>query len=174
MKIRKTISAAWVGILWLLLLTGLSGCGLLPKHYGNTIIPENNLNALKTGGPHEDTWSTEDVILNYRYTQKAGQLTISGTIDLVDSLKSYDKLDYLDFWIYFTNSENKIIGQLLISPITFFNQVEETAFEKTYTLPPDAKAIVFSYRGSVSESGSGGDGIRDGGTTWVFWKAPHG
>jgi len=174
MKLKRAVTAVVSGTIGLLLVS-LAGCALLAKNYGNKIIPEKNLIALKTGGPYEGTWSTEDVIFNYRYTRKDGQLTISGTIDFADSLKSFDKLDYFDFWIYFTNADNKIAGHLLISPKTFFDELEASTFEKTLTLSPDLKAMVFSYRGRASDSGSGGgDSIRDGGTSWIFWKTPLG
>ena len=164
-----------VGIFSLVLLTTPVSCGLVPKHYANKIIPEKNLIALKTGGPYENSWVTEDLLVNYHYTRNADQLKISGTIDFDDHLKGFDKLDYFDFWIYFTSSENKIIGHLLISPFTFFDQIEKTSFEKTYTLPAGAAAMVFSYRGSASDGSSGGDdSVRDGGISWVFWKTPLG
>ena len=158
-----------------MLLTSLAGCGSMPKFYGGKIIPEKNLIVLKNGGPHENKWANEDVIINYTYTRNDGRLEISGTIDFDDRLKyNFDNLDYFDLWIYFTNSENKIIGHLLVSPMTFLNQIEEMDFNKTYVLPPTAKAMVFSYRGSVHEGGgSGGDNLQDGGSTWTFWKPPH-
>ena len=175
MKLKRTTSAVVTGTIGLVLLASLAGCGSLPKYYSDKIIPENNLIALKTGGPHENNWVTEDLLVSYLYTRNEDQLKISGTIDFADNLKAFNKLDYFDFWVYFTDSENKIIGHLLISPFTFFDQVEKTAFEKNYTLPAGANAMVFSYRGSASEGGSGGgDSLRDGGISWTFWKTPLG
>lgn len=175
MKFNKLHSAVLWGFTSVCLLTTLVACGSIFRSYKGLTVPAENLIALQNEGPHEGSWQTEDVSINYQYTKDVDNFKISGLIDFDESLKAnYNRLDDFMLRIYFVNSENKIIGNLPVSPFTFFDRIEETSFKRNVVLPPDTHAMVFSYSGSVSEGGSAkGRQGEGGGGGWNFWKLPH-
>jgi hypothetical protein len=176
MKCRKMILTFLSGIICLFLLTMQMGCLSLSSNYKGLVVPPENLIVIQNEGSHEGKWQTEDISVTYLYTRNVDILKISGLIDFDDSLKgNFDYLNDFDLWIYFVNSENKIAGNIRISPLTAFNQIEAAPFEKKVELPPDTQAIVFSYSGHVSDGGGAGIYNKgEGGIFWSFWKTPHG
>jgi lipopolysaccharide assembly outer membrane protein LptD (OstA) len=175
MKLKSLISIFITGSIYLLLLTSLVSCRSVFKGYNGLTVPAENLIVLQTEGSSDGKWETEDISVNYLYTKNADQLKISGRIDFDDSLKyNFNHLYDFTLWVHFINSDNIIVGNLIISPFTFFDQLEETSFEKNVTLPPDTQAIVFSYSGNASDDSTGGHDRQDGGGSWIFWSTPQG
>ncbi len=176
MKCKTIIFSLTLSPLVILMISILVSCSSLSFSYIGLTVPENNLIYLKNEGTHEGLYQTGDITVNYTYSKNEGRLKISGLINFDNSLKyNFSRIDYFDLWIHFVNSENKIIKNISVSPITFFNEIEATPFEKILELPPDTKAIVFSYSGRVSDGGSSSkDEVGGGGSSWKFWKTPQG
>jgi hypothetical protein len=145
------------------------GCLSFSSNYKGLVVPSENLIVLQNEGSHEGKWQTEDISVTYLYTRSVDILKISGLIDFADSLKgNFIRLDDFDLWIYFVNSENKIAGNIRISPFTAFDQIKAAPFEKNVELPPDTQAFVFAYSGHASDAGGQGE------LSEAFWKTPHG
>ncbi len=174
MELKRLISIFLLGSLYLLLLTALVSCRSIFKGYNGLIVPAENLIVLQNEGSIEGKWQTEDISVNYLYSKNVDHLKISGRIDFDDSLKyNFNRLNDFTLWVHFINSDNTIVGNLLISPFTSLDMIEEISFEKNVELPSDTQAIVFSYSGHVSEGGSGQYGPGDGGVSWSFWTTPQ-
>ncbi len=169
MKCKKKILTFLSGIICLFLLSTLMGCISFSSDYKGLIVPSENLIVLQNQGSHEGKWQAEDIFVTYHYTRSVDILKISGLIDFADSLKgNFTRLDDFDLWIHFVNSENKITGNIRISPFTAFNQIEAAPFEKNVELPADTQAMVFAYSGRASDAGGQGE------LSETFWKTPQG
>jgi len=157
------------GIICLFLLSTLVGCTSFSSNYKGLVVPSKNLILLQKEGSHNGKWQAEDISVSYHYTRSVDVLKISGRIDFADSLKgNFTRLEDFDLWIYFVNSENKIVGNTGTSPFTAFNEIEAAPFEKIVELPADTQAMVFAYSGRASDVGGEGE------LHHTFWKTPLG
>ena len=171
----KTAFSVIFTTLLLFSFTSFISCKKTRLNYYGLNVPQEKLVSLKSGGPHEYSWQTEDITVQYQFTHNENSFKLSGWVDFSNNIKNYRQLEYFYLWVHFIDSENKIIATTDLLPLAYFYEVNKMSFEKTIELPPGVKAFVFSYSGYATEiSGGGGPGDSDGGTDWKFWKTPHG
>ena len=176
--IRKRIHSAWGRFLIIGFLLSTAGClQNITSYKGKTVAEENRI-ALEAGGPHKGVWNTEDLTLNYEYTQKSNEIELSGAIAFGNSVAAnYTTMERFFLQVHFTDREGKILEDKVIASSgnrKFMDNVKILSFTSRLVLPRESAGMVFSYSGRATEGGglyplvtSGGDGA-----DWDFWKTP--
>lgn len=153
---------------------------------GNPLSPgawvaEKDRITLQDGGPHQGSWQTRDLTINYEYGEAAKKLDVTGTIILADYIpKGYSTLDYLRIYIHLLAPDGVVLETRNIKYFGYFRQLdflEKMTFKSQLDLPQDTAAIAFSYSGRASQGGGAGNIIGDnsgsGQIAWDFWKIPR-
>ena len=144
-------------------------------------VEEKDRIALQDGGPHQGSWQTRDLTINYAYREAAKRLDVTGTIILGDYIpKGYSTLDYLRIYIHLLAPDGVVLETKDIKYFGYFRQLdflEKMTFKSQLTLPEDTVAIAFSYSGRASQGGgspfSDNSGGGSGQIAWDFWKVPR-
>ena len=166
---RRRFPAVFKVGLWILLLSSLSACqNGLTSYRGNTVDAKNRFDLLE-GGPHQGSWQTRDLLVEFRYLRERQDLQISGLLTPQDYLLHFDLLKYLFFRVHFVDAGGKALADeaLLMSAGYRVELPEKMAFKANLKIPRDSAAIAFSYMGSALFSG---EPSRASG--WDFWKGP--
>lgn len=147
-----------------LLLSSCSG-GSWFTYTGRETKPENRYE-LKDGGPHTAEWHSADLALQYTYRIKGNRLYMEGTVVPQNRIKHFNNLRA---WIsiHILDADGIILDTHRLW--SQYGSNTYGAFRWTYRndweLPPDNRAIGFSFSGVA---GSGGEN----GMQWKFWQTP--
>lgn len=163
-------------LLVVLLLSLMSGCTttvLTPGYRGDKIqagyrIPINS-------GEHGGVYRTNDLSVNYRYTQKGNDLKISGTVSFASgTLLNFRYIDYFNLSLLVADSEGAILandGLVSTSWVNLTGSDNQVQFSDSVKLPANSVVMAFTYTGQASEGGLGGGDDTGGGNT-QFWQYP--
>ena len=154
-------------------LLGISSCQHSLLSYKGAEVKEENRIPLVAGGPHKAVWKTEDLQLDYEYSKTSDAFEMAGVVAFDQHLVgNYNSLTDFTLQIFFTDSQGKILEEQILDTAFFRQDIEKMSFKKRLTLPPNAKAIVFGYRGRAEETTSEGNSAFRGSGGWDFWKTP--
>ena len=153
--------------LCVILLGSLVACqGGMGSYAGKTVDAKDRIELLE-GGPHQGSWETRDLFVEFRYSRKPQDLQISGLIKLQQYLSHFNSIKYLYLRLHFVDAGGKVLAdQALLKSTGYRVQMpEKMPFKAELQIPPDGAAVAFSYRGRAQ---GGGERAED----WEFWKAP--
>ncbi|MBC2735990.1 MAG: hypothetical protein HF981_16655 [Desulfobacteraceae bacterium] len=160
----KHITRLMGGLIIVLLLNGCAG-GSWFSYTGREAKPENRF-VLKEGGPHSVIWHSPDLDLHYRYHLEGNQLTVEGRVVRQNRIKHFSRLKA---WvsIHILDANGIILDTHRLwsqngSDVYGFLRWD---FKKSWQLPPDNRAVGFSFSGVA---GGGGEN----GSQWDFWQTP--
>jgi len=121
-----------------------------------------------TGGPHEGSWQTRDLLVEFQYLRGQQDLQISGLVKPQTYLLHFNILKNLFLSLHFVDAGGKVlVDEAIMSAGYRIEMPEKMAFKANLKIPPDSTAIAFSYRGSAFDGGE-----RDRHNGWNFWKGP--
>ena len=149
-----------------ILLGNLAACqGGIGSYAGKTVDAKDRIELLE-GGPHQGSWETRDLLVEFQYTREPQNLQISGLIKLQEYLLNIYWLKNLYLRLHFVDAGGKVMAdQALLKSVSNLKRVpSEVSFQADLKIPSDAAAIAFSYRGWAKEGPRAED--------WEFWKAP--
>ena len=167
MKNRLTITKITASLLTLLAsVLLLSGCGKLGLSYVGTEAKPENRYTLEDGGPHTAEWHSADLALQYTYRTESGRLYMEGTVVPSGRISHYSRLRA---WI----SVHMIDADgIILATHRLWNQYTSDSFsgirwtfKKDWELPPENKAIGFSFSGRAGAS-------VENDSPWDFWQTP--
>jgi hypothetical protein len=170
MKYLKNALTGWIVLVFLL---GTTACQHSIFSYNGKMVKPVNRIPIKTGGPHQSEWKSEDLTLKYKYQKQADTLAIFGKITF-DNHIVYNYRDFTIFLLtaYFTDASGRINGEQALSNEGMGRQIEKISFNRQVKLPPGAENMVFGYQGQVSDRSSGNRFGNDGSIEWGFWTIP--
>lgn len=168
---RTTFERLWICSLMILFsLAAALGCQAKHTSYRGTIATQENNVPLHENGPHQGRWEDSNIIVNYTFNHQPGGFEFSGDIELAPRLtKSFLTVNNFSVNANFIDDEKKILNSITLV-ITGPQAIRQWRFAHTLDLPPEARAINFSYSGRAAEGGTqgrGGDGIDT-----FFWRVP--
>jgi len=106
-----------------------------------TVAPERRIPLLKDT-PHEGSWESSDVALEYQYVEQTGviQLSVTG--------KAKRKFDQLTVWVLFLDAQGKVLETKSIYNSGFrtvdkATKREKGTIEKTFKMPLETTNIAF-------------------------------
>jgi len=172
MGLENKIQIVFKKGLWIVLLAGLAACQSgLTSYHGKTVDPDNRFE-LPAGAPHEVSWQTRDLLVEFQFLREQQDLQISGLVKPQAYLLHFNRLEYLFFRVHFVDAEGKVlVDEAVISVGYRIEMPERKAFKANLKVPADSTAIAFSYRGrALTGGGSRHRSGRDSG--WDFWKGP--
>ena len=153
----------------MLCLAAVIGCaGLTPSYEGTSARPDNRLALAAIEGTSQ-VWQTRDVALHFTASLEKGALEIDGRVERLGPIKHFAWIDDFRVSIHFLDAEGIILDSRLLWAAGVGGDafLVRWTFSRRYTLPPQASAIGFSYRGSFSENGEDG-----GRTSWDVRQGP--
>ncbi len=160
-----------------LLITFLVACGGRLSSYRGSWVEEKDRISLQAGGPHQGSWQTRDLSIEYEYQQEPQNLQISGVVNLADYLKIMGTLDHLTLEIQLLGANGIVQDTKGIRtfgnrrPIDSFGKM---SFHSRLDLSEDTVAMAFSYDGKVTQGGGGAFKSSSGEKAeWDFWKVPR-
>jgi hypothetical protein len=123
----------------------------------------DNRTPLLEGGPHAAQWYTEDLAIHYRYELQGDRLNIEGQVIPQSRTKHFHQLKA---WvsIHFLDAN----GTILETHRLWSQRGSDVyggfrwGFKHSWELPPDKRAVAFSFTGTAGSKG----------TTWDFWRTP--
>ena len=151
MKQRHTMWRSTALAVFLIILSGLAlaGCQTFDQMGVGRWVPPENRVLIQAGGPHAQTFTTNDMTVNYQYQTAGNRLKIwgSGTI-------KYESIDELAFHMFFLDAQDKVIGRYdFFSYLDFDDFIEmhsnNRLFHRDFTMPPGAKAFAIGYDGAT-------------------------
>lgn len=150
-----------------------TSCKTLQTDYrGTSVHPENRID-LRGGGPHNGTWNTGDLSVDYTYSHNQSHLVFQGIVDLAESLKTgFRTVDYLYLSLHFLDDENKAIEIKPIFVSGNHRMIKKWKIRRTFELPFATTAIAFGYKGRVSEDGYRPTFRDKDAVYWNFWYHP--
>jgi len=155
--------------------TAGAGCGTT-SYTGRLAKPEGMV-TLSSGDARELQWQTDDLMINAMYTLESNQLDIAGLVQLQSKLTHYPIVEYLRISVHALDGDGIILSS---HPLWTAGYNAEPffinwAFQRSYPVPENTRALTFSYRGRMRDGGGWGPiGNRDdgGGISWDFWRTP--
>ncbi len=153
----------------MLCLAAVIGCaGLTPSYEGTSARPDNRLALAAIEGTPQ-VWQTRDVALHFTAGLEQETLVIDGRVKRLGPIKNFGQIDDFRVSIHFVDAEGIILDSRLLWAAGVGGDafLVRWTFSRRYTLPPQASAIGFSYRGSFSEIGEDG-----GRTSWDVRQGP--
>ncbi len=146
----------------LILITVLVSCqGKLGTGHGRVVAEEKRI-ALQPEGSASGSWQgKKDLTVNYTTTRSQDTLQIAG--DIV--FNRHKLLDTFRFSLVLIDAGGNVLDIVPIQSAGGRRKVEQVAFSREVTLPPDTVSIAFTYDGTTR-------GIGQGGSPNSFWSAP--
>lgn len=136
----------------LLFSLGVFGCQSAATFHVGHKVPAGESVPLDTGGPHQGTWESFEVVIPYTYVQRAGTLEIAAMARLGDHYRSlYDNLNRFDLDLYFLDASNTVLVTTAVTSSFRQSTNEPISFKRTLAIPAGAVAFSFGYQGEVSE-----------------------
>ena len=133
--------------------------------------------AVLDGGPHEGSWQSRDMTINYEYKEAVKNLQISGGIELADYIpKGFNALEHLKLYIHFLNADGMVLETRNIRNFGYRRHLDligEMTFNNRFDLTEETVYFAFSYSGKVIQGGGTGVSSSRGRIYWDFWKVPR-
>ena len=134
------------------LLIFLSGCVATSNPLAGNTVSSVPVVALKSGGPHADSWQTFDILIEYIYTQDGNLFKISGSALLSEHYQMlYTRLRDLKIYFFFLDKNSRVLAGHLLAQSLLNDIDQRLPFNRSYDLPPGTDRISFGYNGRVSE-----------------------
>ena len=136
----------------ILLGTGLVGCQTMDQRDMGKFVPPGNRVAIKSGGPFEQRFQTNDMTIVYRYRTAGNQLKIWGTIEV-----RYGSIDELVSHLYFLDARSTVIdAHDFYSFLDHSNFLalkdNKRQFHRDFTVPEGAAAFALGYSGETAHN----------------------
>ena len=150
-----------------ILLASLVACQGGMGSYAGKIVAARDRVELLEGGPHQGSWQTKDLLVEFRYSRRRQDLQMSGLIKPQQYLSHFNSMKYLFFRMHFLDADGKVLADQALLKSTGYrtDMPEKMPFQANLKIPPEGAAVAFSYRGRAQ---GGGERAED----WEFWKAP--
>ena len=140
-----------LGILMLVSLGMLLGCQTMAQRDMGKMVPSGNQVAIKSGGPFDGQFQTNDMTVTYKYWTAGNQLKVRGTTRISDRFES---IKQLVFHLYFLDEQGKVID--IKNFFSFLDDSDFAVFKSSYrhfhrdfTVPDGAKAVAIGYDGET-------------------------
>lgn len=151
----------------LLPVIALLGCQAISLGPGGRVSEEDRISLVQSGKA-SGSWSTRDLMVDYRYVRSAGKLDLSGRVIFSSVVTgNFSLINYFHLDAIFLDEKGNVIEMagLLSSANSDPNSVEP--FSVALSFPAGASFIAFSYQGQAHESSDGGGG------SWSYiWHYP--
>ncbi len=125
-----------------------------------------------TGG----TYQSDDLLVRYQYRVDNSVLTISGEMQLKDSIRmNFLQVNRFNLGIVFGDARGCLLGGRSLVSRSHFDVDDPVAFQGRIPLPPGTAQMAFTYQGSASEGPRGAYGRRSmggDGQEITFWEYP--
>jgi hypothetical protein len=141
-----------LGILMLVSFGMLVGCQMIAQPDMGKMVPSGNRVAIKSGGPFDEQFQTEDMTVTYKYWTASKQLKVRGTTRI-----RFQSIDELVFHLYWLDEQGKVIDIK-----NFFSFLDDSdfikfrssdrQFHRDFTIPAGAKAFAIGYKGDTMAS----------------------
>jgi hypothetical protein len=144
------------------LLTMVVGCQTSSSKVDSRAVAEGYKAPILPGGPHPGSFITRDMTITYQYEVKEGKLHVSGTSDL-----KYTNVTKLSMTLYYLDDNGTVIDyyRFFARPRQIkFGKVMDSAFQREFEIPAEAKAFSIGYTGQTRQNADGGG--------WVFQYSP--
>ncbi len=161
MEFGKSVFFTIMRYVLIIFLVSIAACqSSLFSYRGRTVEPDRQL-ALLEGGPHEGSWQTFDLTVEYQYEKKAGQLQLAGVAELSDHYKyNYETLDHFYLTLFFLDIEGKVLDSKLVLNAISSDLDDEFYFKKNLQIPSGTVSFTFDDMIGVREWTNGkGRGI---------------
>ncbi len=145
----------------LLLLTGCASNGWLG--WQGRLTKTDNRVPLELGGPYADVWQTRDIAIQYSFVREQDRLMIDGQVKRGKRIKYFHRLNAW-VWIHFLDSNGYVLESRRLwaqNGSDVYWQIRYS-FKRDWQIPPDTRAMGFSYSGRAKD--------RD--VWWDFWRLP--
>ena len=146
--------------MYLLIITAvftLAGCnGRLFTYKGATITQANHIIRLQAGD-QRGIWKTNELAIDYHYQMRPESLKISGTVKLVGGFAlGFSSINRLNVQLLFLDNQGTVTDNVVIYSAEGHRPVDLTPmnFDETIPIPPDSKAISFTYDGELMDGGN--------------------
>lgn len=137
-----------------LVLVGMivSGCQTLGQVDIGKQVPPGNSVAIQSGGPHAQTFQTNDMTVSYQYETAGNQLKVWGRTKI-----NHESIDVLTFHLFFLDGQNTVIDKQ-----DFFSFLDHSdfiafksgdrQFHRDFKVPPGSKAFAIGYDGNTERT----------------------
>lgn len=128
--------------------------------------------SIKKIGSEATIWQTEDLAIQYKLVDAVNTLTISGTVQIGDRVRSaFPVYRDLNIYIYQLNGEGVATSRHVVRPNLSYNNSsqKDTPFTRQMAKDVDVVSIAFSYWGTFSENAFSAD---DGDMEWEIFYSP--
>ncbi len=143
------------------LMAVLCACQSVRLSYTGRIISEERRIAISAGGPHSGNFQTDDIKMDYEYTQQPDAFDISGTVHFRRQKLIWTfRLD-----VHFADSTGAIIDTRNLVTAGSKQMIDSLSFKENLNFPPNAAYMSFSYSGTSSGTGNSG-------SPNDFWLSP--
>ena len=141
-----------MGILLLALCTMLTGCQMMTQPDMGKFVPSGNQVAIKSGGPFDAQFQTDDMTVAYKYWNAGSQLKVRGTTKI-----RFESIKELVFHLYWLDEQGKVIDiKNFFSFLDDSNFIDfrsnDRQFHRDFTIPAGAKAFAIGYKGDTMAS----------------------
>lgn len=161
---RTTVRLSLLAAIAALFLLSLGGCQNVASFHVGGKVPSADSVPLLTGGPHQGTWDSFEIIIPYTYEQRGSTLDISADCRLGPHYQSlYNRLSRLDLYLYFVDESNTVLATSLLTSAYRQTTDETITFRRTLAIPSGTEGFSFGYQGAVSE-------LED---YFMFYKQPY-
>lgn len=143
-----------LGIFVLVFHLTLTGCQMQAQRDMGKMVPSGNRVAIKSGGPFDERFQTDDMTVAYQYWKTGNQLKAQGTTHI-----KFESIKELVFHLYFLDEQGKVIDvsnfYSFLDDRNFVNfKSSDRRFHRDFTIPSGAVAFAIGYDG---ETGDGRD-----------------
>lgn len=107
-------------------------------------------------------WKTKELSVNYTYSSSSDHFNITGFISISESItNTYSKISSLFVRVSFLDSNGKVISTNNINPLYSVGSTppRKIKFNSNLSLPVEADAFCFSYRGEFKGDGDMRDSL---------------
>ncbi len=128
----------------------------MPFAVSRGVVLERDRISLPGDTEQNGVWETRDLGVQYHFSRSGGQLRISGTVRLADSIR-YNASLLRDFRIglIFVDGQGRVRQMRGLSTSGFPGLDEPMYFKSTIPIPADSLSMAFFYQGQASDSGNG-------------------
>lgn len=111
---------------------------------------------INSSGSNSGLWKTKELSVNYTYSSSSDHFNLTGFISISESITySYPKLRNLYVRVSFLDNNGKVISTNNINPLYSVGSTppRKIKFNSNLSLPVEADAFCFSYRGEFKGDG---------------------
>ncbi len=159
MKLNRKILL--IGLILISSVTFIACQANLFTYRGAVTKPEVRMK-LWEGGPHSDSWVTDDLIVQFEYIKNQDSIKVFGDIALNHN---WPVVETFLMRIHFLDADHRILGTNVLSIHGYRQPPYWMTFKRQFNLPYGTAAIGFSYDGVLRGTGDDGE--------WSFWLDPR-